>query len=608
MSRYTPFIIGAMGALAAACAPTDYYSGAFSAPNAVAVSTPGAESMFSEPVGFVANRKGGRISVLALEDGRFMTTGPFASFVRGNPLSTGRLRVLSDLATRNSASDITVFAADQAFNVLLEIPYVSLGATGQPLEYSVITSEPVFTGTGQDVELVDLMPQSGFVGTEDWTVSFNGNEWVVEGTRSGTLEVGPQTGEPFISNDGALSFQINGTPSTGDTFAFSTDSGIIEHDLGGRPVHLAMSPDESALAVVVEDASSGARHLNIVNPSNGAYDLITLAEDSQPGKLSWSENGDVLYVTDQLRSAVWSFAADTNVPTEIILPWPTEDVAPLEDSLIVVPQNNREIWKYDLARSELVDLNLETPQVDGIGVESFIRGIESIPLPYAQTDVDGKPTGEERRTVAIALYSGPVLFWAEDTNCLMKDDFGPRTVPNTEYGLNFDYGTNFEDPSGPFLQLNSSNNRHVVVNQCPGIAKTEFWSITYDENRQGWEVEGSESGVQLSLAAEDTRYVSDDGAISFVIRSGARPSQDGQAFRFSLTAGTLQVNGDNNKDGQIADGEFNLNLPSDPVFFSYPDPQSAEESMLPMLLTASESSNFVARVNPAAATLEIIWE
>ena len=278
---------------------------------------------------------------------------------------------------------------------------------------------------------------------------------------------------------------------------------------------------------------------------------------------------------------MWSLEADTNVPTELVLPWPTEDVAPLGDTLIVVPQSNREIWKYDLGRSELVDLNVETPELDGIGVESFIRGIESIPLPYAQTDNEGDPTGPEQRTVAIALYSGPILFWAEDTGCLLQDDFGPRTVPNTEYGLNFDYGKNFEDPSGPFLQVNSSNNRHIVANSCAGIAKTEFWSVTYDENRQGWEVEGSESGVQATLAAEDTRYVSDDGAISFVIRSGARPSQDGQAFRFSLTSGTLKVNGDNNNDGQIADGEFNLNLPTDPAFFYYQDPHSQESRFYP---------------------------
>ena len=223
--------------------------------------------------------------MLALEDGRFQTTGPYASFVRGNPLSTGRLRVLSDLQTYSTDDSITVFAADQAFNTLLEIPYATRGASESTHGGGRCHQRAGFHRQYKQqpgAEMRDLLPQSGFAATEEWSVTYTGTDWTIEGSRSGLLETNAKTGSAYVSDDSALSFQIVGAPNVGDRFTFTTDSGIIEHDVGGRPIRLAMSPDASTLAVVVEDVATGARALRLMTPSTGEFITATLAEDSHP--------------------------------------------------------------------------------------------------------------------------------------------------------------------------------------------------------------------------------------------------------------------------------------------------------------------------------------
>ena len=116
--------IACIFSLATGCSDTDLYQGSFRGPTVAAVALASDTSIFSEPVGFVANSKGGNISVLALESGRFLTTNPAASFVRGNPIATGQKRILSSVQAWNTEEHIHVFAGDQGFNVLLEIPYI----------------------------------------------------------------------------------------------------------------------------------------------------------------------------------------------------------------------------------------------------------------------------------------------------------------------------------------------------------------------------------------------------------------------------------------------------------------------------------------------------
>ena len=601
------------------CDDTDFYTGSFVGPSATAVALPNQGAPFSTPVGFVGNRKGGQISILALEDGRFQNDDAVASFVRGNPLAAGGKRIFSEITTWTTANRLTVFAGDQGFNQLLEIPYIVDVQEGRSIETTASATAPEFNdadGSGDTATLSNLMAQAGYTSTEDWTVEYQSGQWLITGSRSGLLDPAATSNEPYEHPDGILSFEITGEATDGDRFTFSTDSQLVEHDVGGMPIHLTTSPDQTRLAMVVEEAGTYERTLHWWNPSDQSQTLVNLPPDSSPGRMAWGENGQTLFIADGARPAVWSVPLGDAEPTEIPLPWTALDVAALNfgetPSLYIVPEDNRTVWRLDLDTGEFIDANPETTEVDGLNFGSFIRGIAAIPLEY--TFSERAATGVQRRgrSVAISLYTGPIAFLDEETGCLIQDDLGPRTVPNSDFGSNYDYGINFEGSTGPFLQMNGANNRHVVVNPCSGIAKTEFWTATFDEIRQGWEVEGSASGIQLRLAYEDSRFVSDDGSISFVIRSGAAPSIDSQTIRFSVDNGAFEADGDNDKNGQINDDEFGMALPTRPVFFTHQttptDGGWQTNDALPYLLVASESGNFVTRINASEATLDFIWE
>ncbi len=67
------------------------------------------------------------------------------------------------------------------------------------------------------------------------------------------------------------------------------------------------------------------------------------------------------------------------------------------------------------------------------------------------------------------------------------------------------------------------------------------------------------------------RYVSDTGAVSFLIRSGTSPSSDGDRFEFETVEGLVVADGDVTGDG-IRD--ISLELPGRPVAYELPDPDA----------------------------------
>jgi hypothetical protein len=605
------------------CGDDANYVGVFSAPSVVAVATPGNEGLFSEPVGFVANRHGGQISLLALKQGRFLTDDPASSFIRGNPLATGRSRITTSLATRIDNETLTVYAGDQRFQTLMEVPYIvgrdESGFHNEPIEQELTVSEVTFVDadrSGDSAELADLEVKAGFTSTESWTIEFGSGKWWVTGSRSGRLESPAVSGEPYAAEQRVVSFTINGSGTEGDRFEFSTDSGLVEYEVGGTPIEVAMAPAQDILAAIVQPNSADNPSLIWWDPASKEQQTIDLPADSAPSRMGWSEDGQTLYVADRSRSAVWSVQKGNTTATEHVLPWPILDVAALDagttPQLFIVPTTGRSVWRYNLATETLTDSNLETTEVDGLPMQSNVRGITAIPLAFPFPEVNNDGGRGSGRAVAVSLYSGVVQFVDEQTGCLVQDESGPRTSANSEFGGTFDYGTNFETVWGPFLQVNGLGSRHVSVNQCAGVALSEFWTVTFDENQQGWEVEGSISGVLPDLAYEDTRYVSPNGAISFVVRSGASISRDGYTFRFTVDHGALQANGDNNRDGQIDEEEVNLVLPTDPVYFQYRvGPRDGGWQTLderPLLLVASEGANFATRIEPPTGKLEVIWE
>ena len=82
-----------------ACEEDPTYEGAFEIPVAATVLQPeDTDMLFEEPIGFVANANGGRIHMLSLKQGRFLSDDPTSAFLRGNPLATGEARQLGGIA------------------------------------------------------------------------------------------------------------------------------------------------------------------------------------------------------------------------------------------------------------------------------------------------------------------------------------------------------------------------------------------------------------------------------------------------------------------------------------------------------------------------------
>lgn len=611
----------ALAALAlGACNRDQEWAGNFDVPEAVAVLPAGAGSPFEEPMGYVASLHGGRIAILSLRDRRYATDNPTASFLRAAPLATGAARVIGAVAVHAPGEGVvTVFAADRAWGRLLRVPHLTgLDADGAPLRHPVTVSEVAFVdadGSGDAAELVDLRALEGFATTEDWTLTYDGAVWRARGSRSGRLDLAAAFGEEIVDDRGGLAFRVEGSATAGDSLRFTTDNGLEELDVGGTPLALALSPDGSRLAAVV-DTAEGPTRVRWIDPHTGLVTgEVDLPEDALPARLAWLDGAQELFVADAGRPALWQVSASGagDLVTEHVLPWPISDVAPMLGeralSATVVPADNRSVWVFDLDAGALRDLNPLAPGVNGLRFDSTVRGVAPIAQDFLWPEVDDDQVERRGAAVAISLSRGAVVFLGEPTGCLITDSLGPRTVVQQSLSGAPDYQVDFDDATGgPTLAINGSNQRSVLVNRCGGVAREERWTLRFDAVQQGWTVEGTRSGRQSTLAYEDARYVSDDGAVSFLIRSGTTPSRDGWEIWFDTLPGLHEADGDNNGDGQR---ELSFALPGDPVWFNQViTPGSGGWVPVldqPFLLVPAAGGDLVGKVDPLTGNVEAAY-
>lgn len=625
MIRLLPLVVFTLG-----CRDQPDYNGAFDVPAALGVLQPEIGGPFQEPIGFVGNQHGGQVALLALKQGRFLTDDPTVAFLRGNQLPTGRARVLTGLFPfAHDDGRVTVFAFDRAFREIVSIPYiVGFDADGFPVEPPATFSTPVFDdvdGSGDTPQMVDVEVKTGWTATEDWEVSFDGSVWKATGTRSGVMQARVTSGEPFVGTLRTIAFTIEGEATAGDRFTFSTDSGSVNHDAGGLPLHVRVAPDQSVAAVVVIDEVLDLPQLKLFDPaapdSFANAPVIALEAGARPGRMAWDTAGADLFVADEALPAVWRIRFPdptdrTNQTVErIALPWPTRDVAPLltdvGQQVFVVPEDGLEIWSYDLAADALRDVNPWVAGPQGVRLNAPISGIEAMANPYLQLETNDDGERDFGRSVAVSLSSGRTVFADEVTACLVRDTFGPSTVLAGALST-VDYSRSFESeaPFGATLSSNLANARHVLANPCGGVARSQTWSLQFDELRQGWIVSGTRSGPQSALAIEDQRYTSDDGEITFFVASGQSPSRDGWTMSFVINEGLTSADGD--QDGIPASIEVALDQPSDPLFFHYlVGPREngwAPEDDRPHVLVAGSASDRVGRVDPQEGTIDASWD
>lgn len=597
------------------CSAESDYEGAFIVPFAGDITPPGAETPFGETIAYVASLDGGQIRPLAAESGRFLTDDPAATFLRGSPLATGGRRVLTDVSLWSpDATRLTVFAADQAFGHLLEVPHVTgVDEDGFPIEPTVST-------TGGEA-LTALEAHDGFATAEVWTLTWDGEVWRARGSRSGALDGSITPGIPYTPATEAFTLTAPAGSEVGETITFETLTGMVEHELGALPVALDMKDDQSVLAVaIVDDAGDGA--VVLWDPESG-----TESERFElPGRsiLTVRWDGDTLWVTDDqvetddgevVSGTLWRLPPGADALEPIAIPGAASFLEPVadQDRLYFSLAGGTSLYALDTAEDTLVDLDPVRPDSMAFPMHSVVQGLAS--LPGTVTQVDDTDDGESRtaRVLAVSRYQGDVVFYDLDLGCLLQDGLGPRTTPvgrgqpgssDTDYEWDFD-----GQVGGPTLLDNLSNDRHVVVNACAGIARDERWFLTFDEAALAWEVRGELSGVQSEMAIEGERYVSDSGAISFLIESGYIPTRDGWTFEFTTTDGVLggagDQDGDNVIDGNI--NEFQWVQPGQPLPMLLP-PRGSRTEETPAVIVPLEGSNAVVRARPDSGLTDATWQ
>jgi hypothetical protein len=604
--------------LALGCTPDDDTDPHFDGPVSATVLQPDQGGPFDEPVGFVANSRSGRITALDLKHGRLLSDRPSASFLRAPYVATGRDRILGDIAVRApDAEHVTLWAADLRYDVLVEAPYV-VGVDTWPVIAEPSASDPVFVdadGSGDSVTVNDLQLRRGYTTTEDWVLEFDGSAWNVTGSRSGRQGEQAPMGEAWHTGWRELEFELSGTATAGDRIELSTDTGVVEHDVGGAIQGLAQHPDQSLLALSVFDGELGSAALVLFDHTAGAVlGELSLAQGAQPYRMVWTPEGDRLYVADASLPVAWEIHLDSADPLastvlQLDMHGPLADLAYVAtdqgERLVVAPVGQNRVDLYDLATATFVVANSHTGDPWGLDLGSPVTGLAAAPFPVRLPETTEYGARVVEPTVAVSLFSGQLLQLEATTGCLAQDEDGPRSVEGDSNSFAFE---DLGEASDSYIWMDEATERHVTVNQCAGIARSEEWQVVYDEVEQSWWVEGGESGAQDGRADNDLRYVSDQGAISFTIMSGLSPATDGDRYYLTINDGVLRASGDLDRYG---DDEHYFEMPGRPTPFWYDAGATGggwdQLDRRAFMLWPITNSDYVVRVRLSSAEGEIVW-
>lgn len=583
---------------------------------------------FERPIGFVANSRSGSIVPLDLKEGRLLTDDSAASFLRAGALATGQTRQLGDIFAFAKGGVVTVWALDIASDRVLMVPYITGVEADSPAEVVPESTEAVFVDadeSGDEPDISTIKVRSGFTTTEDWSIEFDGVRWWAKGSRSGTQATIPNNGEVFTSDKGEVEFTISGTATAGDRFDFHTETGVVEFAYGGRVASLF--GDAERLYVAVEGETP---HIGVVDPFSGEWlGMVSLPAGATPWRLSRAEDGR-LFVADSRSPAVYMISADimTNPGSAVVTSLPT--AAPLVDvawqagedidgvsfeHLFVAPVGLQRVDVYDLTTSTWVDPNPDDADVAGVMLGSPVAGLSaSVDSVWFQ---QANAWGAIPRipTVVVSTQDGFVFQLDASTGCGMvstRGPHGPNEVLDTSESFLYSYLDDQGPASDASLVVDDATGEQIAVSSCGGVARGETWTVTYESASVSWDVIGSLSGQQLGRAFSDQRYVSDNGAISFLIASGSAPATDGDRFVFIVDRGLSTYAGsDINEDGTIGTGDSPWEAPGRPLTFElYVGPTGGGWDLgdrREFAIIPAESSDVVGRLFLDAAKSTVSW-
>jgi hypothetical protein len=611
--------LGFSGLLLGACSKTTLIDPHFDGPIAVTVLQPETGGPFLRSVGFVSNSRGGRITPLDLKAGRILSDDPAASFLRGSYLATGDARILGDIAVHAPDTEtITLFVGDFLTSRLLEVPYV-VGFDRAPIEVVPQAGEPLFEdldSSGDETYVAGLHLRAGYTTTETWTFVYREGGWDIEGSRSGKQALQAFFGAQYRTAYRELEFELTGSATEGDRITLTTDTGIVEYDVGGAVQGMALSPDQAVLALSTFDRDTARTGLVLFDTASRlVLGSIPLPEGSQPYRLDWDDAGERLFVADVSLPQFYEIEVDRAVPADSLLQvhataLPLTDLAWIAiegtERLVLAPVGQNRLELLDLPTGLLVDPNPYTDEILGVDLGSPVTGLSAVPLLVPTNEVTEWGAHYERPLVAVSLLNGSMVLLDAGTGCLAPDRYGPRSYEASSDNYAF---TDLGAASDPLMLEDEATGRHLTVNACPGLAVDESLSIVYLESEQAWRVEGSRSGPRDELAYENQRYISEDGLIGFTVMSGLLPSTDGDRYTATLKSGVLRVVGDLDGD-ETVDRPFML--PGRPQAFWYEAGATGGGWDAPVTriygLWPIVNSDLVVRARLDKGNPEVIWE
>jgi len=588
----------------------------FDGPVGAAVLDPSDGGPFDEPVGFVANSRNGTIVPIDVKHVTLLTDQPGAPFLLPRQIATGDERELDQLAVYvDDVGDVNLYASDLANRVLVKAEYLTAGDP-YPDRVEPSSSEPVFVdadSSGDAPTLSDVELRVGWTTTEDWSVEYDGSRWWAKGTRSGQQHAEPVAGEDYCTDRRELCFTLEGTATEGDRFELSTDAGVSEFDLGGDILGLARIPDTDLLVAGVWDVESRA----------GSLVFFDLATDTVAGSLPVDGGGQpwrfafgdgVIYAADAQLPVLHEITLNADDPSAsalgaLELPAPASAVTLAESTsgprlFIGLSQIDR-VDVYDLTTDAWMDVNHFDDEVAGLYVHSRVVGLAAAPDPVRLQQETAWGARIEAPVVAMTTEAGELLMIDADTGCLAQAEEGPTLVATSagEYVPFTDVGPT----SAPAFLVDDATNAPVTINPCGGVARTESWSVIYDGLTGGWTVKGTLSDDQEREAYEETRYVSDDAAVSFTILNGATPPTNGDTFAFSVDDGVLRVDSIETS----SNSSTKLYMPAAPIIFQTDNgPTGGGWDVLDRrtyALVPVTNSNLVMRTRLSSWDVEVVW-
>lgn len=595
----------------------------FDGPIAAAV-IPGGASVFDEPVGIVANQRSGTIVPLDLKSGRILTLSNAASFLRTPSLATGADRLLGDVEVYVDADGSTmVWATDTAHSSVLWMPWFAVDEDGQPVLQPAVAGGSGFIdidASGDDAALFDVGVRDGFTTTEDWSVSYDGARWWVEGSASGPQTKEPMSDVEYWTDHGELGFTLSGSATAGDRFDIRTDTGLVETATDAIVSDLLIADgivygsysDASGSGLWAWDAVTGAPLPGVRFESGSGAGRMVLADVSGVNTLYVSDsrlpqvhrvNLDTLQVAEAIPAA--AAVLDVAVSSGV------SEAGVSFAHLFVAPLGLLRVDVYDLYAELPVDPNPITPEIEGVFLGSPVSGLAaSIGSVWQQRETTW---GARPRVPVVAVSTGDGYLFQLDssTGCAVVDLRGPHG-PNQVWDTTVSYASlnDLGATSDVSLWIDSYSGEQASFSTCGGVTVTETWTITFDSGSATWTVDGSHSGMQMGRAQSDVRYLSDSGSVSFLIVSGGLPPTDGDQFLLSVDAGLLTVKGvDTNQDTTT---DAALVFPGRPAAFEYlagptgggwDDTERREGMLLPLT-----NSDAAARIDLDAGRSEVLWQ